>query len=140
MSLKLEPIIKAFFGLDKDSACFVDKKTGEVVVVSAAAPDPKKVLLLKEKLADGSLIQLPKYPPKENYNDMENFVKTLKDIKLAQKLKEALESGGASSKFFRDALSSPKHRLEKEKWEQFKKDKIKIHILNFLKSNGIKAV
>ena len=140
MAFKIDLIIKELTTADKDTACFIDKKTGEFFSVSAVNPDLKVLNIVKDKMKTGNLIQVPKYSPKENFNDMFDFIKTLKDIKLAQQLTNALESGGNASKFFRDALKSPKHSLVKEKWEVFQKERIKHHILSFFKSNGIATV
>lgn len=140
MSLKIDSIIKELITADRDTACFIDKKTGEFFRVSAVNPDLKLLNTVKEKMKTGNLLQVPKYSSKENFVDMAEFIKNLKDVKLAQQLRDALESGGNASKFFRDALRSPKHSLVKEKWESFQKERIRQHILSFLKSSGIVAV
>ena len=136
MAVNLDKLIKEVMDMRPDIAYFIDKNTGEVTKISAT-PTPQELTSLKNKITSskGNMIQMPRYPSKDNFRDMEEFIAVLKDIKLQKRLQDALNSGGAASKFFRDALNS--HNMEKEKWQEYKIKKVKNFVLQFLKDAGI---
>ncbi len=135
MAVNLDLLIKIFLDMKQDVAYFIDRKTGDILQLSPTSNTPSQLQAIKAKIDSGAVLQLPRYSSKENYSDMEAFIPTLKDIKLQKRLRDALDSGGAAFKFFRDALTS--HNLEKEKWSEFRYQRLKAYATSFLKNNGI---
>lgn len=137
MSINMDQIVKIFMDMRPDVTYFFDKSNNKIISfpinVSATELEKMKKLILSKKDA---LIKLPRYPSAMNYQDMEEFIPTLNNIQLQKRLKDALNSGGNASKFFRDALMS--HSREKEKWDIFKKDRVKKFVADLFKGHGVK--
>lgn len=134
MPIKIDELLKIFLEMKQETAYFLDIKTGKIIGVGTA-PTPTEIKLLKEKTIAGTLVKIPRYPSSDNYKDMEEFIPTLNNIQLQKRLMDALKSGGNASRFFKDALMS--HSREKEKWNNFRAERIKSFINQFLKTNGL---
>lgn len=138
MAVNLTNLIKIFSEMDRSRTYFMNRKTGEILSVDSVKPDLKELKLLQEKINTdkAGYVKLPKRSPADNFKDMEDFILTLKDLKLRSRLTDALNSGGTASKYFRDQLRG--HNFETSKWNEFKNLRLKRFALDFLKSNGFK--
>lgn len=138
MGVNLAKLISAYMNMDPGRAYFLDVVSGEILSISISSPSSKELQELSVKIqADKKqYLKLPRRSSADNYKDMEEFIPTLTDQKLKQRLSDALRSGGTISKFFRDSLAG--RNFESENWIKFKRKKIKDFIISVLKGSGVK--
>jgi len=70
----------------------------------------------------------------EGYRDMEAFIATLRDRRLQERLERAI-SGRGAFRYFKDVLLD--YPAERERWFQFKQDRLRQRILEWLETQGI---
>ncbi len=95
---------------------FLDIETGDVVpifldMVERGADQAAK------RIASGvntRYFLLPSIPSRDSYQEMVNFIETIRDPKLAEELRLSIEGEGAFRKF-RDVLARH-HRADEERW------------------------
>ena len=137
MGISLSSLINIFMQMEPEKTYFFNKSTGKVLSFSASNLSPKDMEMLAEIKKDKvSWLPLPKRPNSEYYRDMEEFIPTLNDIKLQERLKKALNSGRYASKSFRDQLMGKNY--ETEKWNEFQRKKMKSFVISFLRQSGFK--
>ena len=127
MGINLSSLINIFMKMEPEKTYFLNKKTGQVLSF---------ILSNLSKKDKNSWISLPKRPNSEYYRDMEEFIPTLNDIKLQERLTTALNSGRYASKSFRDQLRGKNY--ETEKWNDFQRKKMKLFVISFLRQSGFK--
>ena len=137
MGINLSSLINIFMQMESEKIYFFNKKTGQVLSFVTSNLSKKDMEIIEGiKKNKNSWISLPKRPPSEYYRDMEEFIPTLNDIKLQERLKTALNSGRYASKSFRDQLKGKNY--ETEKWNEFQRKKMKSFIISFLRQSGFK--
>lgn len=95
---------------------FLDLETGEIVpifldMVERGADQAAK------RIAPGvntRYFLLPSFPSRDSYQEMVEFIETIRDPKFAEELRQSIEGEGAFRKF-RDVLAR-NHRTEEERW------------------------
>ena len=89
-------------------------------------------------LTDGSerYVEVPKADSREGYGDMEEFIETVQDERLQNKLWRAIEGKGAFRRF-KDVLFY--HPAERERWFKFKDECLKRRALEWLESLDIEV-
>jgi hypothetical protein len=132
----IEALMKIYSENVKDKAFFLDKTTGDVITLTLTNPDLNELKRIKERIAKepGRFPQIPKRTAAEGFKDMENFMTTLKDIKLKKRLGDALEAQSAF-RAFRDALDA--HPRERQAWNTYRDDIMKKAVMAFLREIGI---
>lgn len=137
MGINLSSLINIFMQMEPERTYFFNKKTGNVLSISTVNMSKQDMTTLAEIKKDANFwLSLPKRPPSEYYRDMEEFIPTLNDIKLQERLKTALNSGRYASKSFRDQLRGKNY--ETEKWNEFQRKKMKSFVISFLRQSGFK--
>ena len=137
MGINLSSLINIFMQMEPEKTYFFNKKTGQVLSFVTSNLSKKDIEVIEEIKKDkSSWISLPKRPASEYYRDMEDFIPTLNDIKLQERLRMALESGRYASKSFRDQLKGKNY--ETEKWNEFQRKKMKSFVISFLRQSGFK--
>ncbi len=81
--------------------------------------------------------RVPRDESDDAYSDMEDFIATLKNPRLQDRLNDALRGKGAFRRF-RDVLAE--HEDEGERWFAFKRECLRRRILQWLDEEGIQAV
>jgi len=122
----------------RDREHVLDRESNDIITLSATNMSLTELYDFKtrmEKQPDRYL-RIPKVPPAEGYQDMEDFIKTLKDPKLRLRLAQAL-AGRNAFREFRDMLES--YPREEERWEAFKDERRQVRIDDWLKINGLTA-
>jgi hypothetical protein len=114
---------------------FFDKENQEVTCITEILSDKEAELLERINLQLDRYIPIPQEDPKEAYNDMPDFVETLKDEALKEKLYIAITGPGAFRRFKDVLLDYPNGR---EAWFKFKKDRTKKRVFTWIESNSIK--
>lgn len=132
----LDVLLKAIMDASKDTVHFLDKQTGEVVVICLDNPNVQSIKKIKDQIAKepGRFPQIPRRSPRESYKDMEEFISTVTDTKLKKRLIEAIEGQGAF-RCFRDVIEA--YPREKQKWNTFKDHKITQFVRKFLREIGV---
>jgi hypothetical protein len=79
-------------------------------------------------------ISIPSEGSHEGYRDMEAFIVTVRNPHLQERLERAI-SGRGAFRYFKDVLLD--YPAERERWFQFKQDRITQRILDWLEACGI---
>jgi len=97
------------------------------------------IKIAKEVLVENpeSYIGIPSKPTYESYNLMVEFAESVPDEQLREKLSIALDGKGAF-RLFKMVLND--YQFYREKWFQFKEQRLKTEILDWLKSIGIEVI
>jgi hypothetical protein len=83
----------------------------------------------------GSLfIAIPSEGSHEGYRDMEAFIATVRNQRLQERLERAI-SGRGAFRYFKDMLLD--YPTERERWFQFKQERLYQRILDWLETHGI---
>ena len=109
---------------------YLDLETGEILFVSEDMDDVETVKMknqIEEELGRYELI--PKAESYEGYRDMQAFITTVEDDHLSELLEVAINGKGAFRRFKDVLLNYPE---ERERWFQFKDDRMKERALEWL--------
>jgi len=79
-------------------------------------------------------IAIPSAEPGDGYRDMEAFISIVRNPHLQERLDRAI-SGRGAFRYFKDVLLE--HPKERERWFQFKQDRLQQRILNWLEAEEI---
>jgi hypothetical protein len=79
-------------------------------------------------------IDIPSESSHEGYRDMEDFIFTVRNPRLQERLERAI-SGRGAFRYFKDAILD--YPAERERWFQFKQDRLHQRILDWLDEQGI---
>jgi len=128
----------------EDSSCehrsYLDLKTGEIIQIFDDIMDTDEKEELDDKVDEGfgeRYITIPNAESYEGYQDMEDFIETVKEVKLKEKLYNAIARKGAFRRF-KDVLNFyPKDR---ERWFKFKDEKINERVNEWLGDEGIEII
>ena len=147
--VKLSDIIEGLESQSDESASFLNKKTGEVVLMTDYAmraaeenepfedvPDWEKELvsIAREILADtGDYIQLPTKYDIDEYSIMENFCMSLDRQEIGGILYDLISGSGAFRRF-KDAVY--KYGVEDE-WYKYRDNAIKEIAIEWCRENNI---
>lgn len=82
-------------------------------------------------------ISVPKAESHQGYRDMERFIVTVEDERLQDRLWRAI-SGRGAFRYFKDVLYD--YPRERERWFQFKADRLRQRVLDWLASEGIEPI
>ena len=82
-------------------------------------------------------IGVPQADPHEGYRDMEDFVVTVEDERLQERLWQAISGRGAFRRF-KDVLAG--HFREQERWYAFKDARLEQRVLDWLASEDIEPI
>jgi DNA polymerase III alpha subunit len=130
--------------LFEDSSCehrgYLDLKTGEIIQIFDDIMDPDEKEELDDKVEEGlgkRYITIPNAESHEGYQDMEDFIETVKEVKLKEKLYNAIARKGAFRRF-KDVLNS--YPKERERWFKFKDETVMERVNEWLEEEGIEII
>jgi len=109
---------------------YLDLETGEILFLSEYTDD-EETGKLKDKIEEESdrYERIPKAESHEGYEEMQDFIATVKDKRLAALLEVAINGKGAFRRFKDVLLNFPE---ERERWFQFKDTKVQERALEWL--------
>lgn len=81
-------------------------------------------------------IQVPRTDSREAYRDMEDFISTVQDGRLSDRLSKAIQGRGAFGRFC-DVIAES--RRERERWLDFKERRLGERLMEWLESEEIEA-
>lgn len=136
----MQGLCYAFEDSSGDHRYYLDLETGEVIFISEYYMDPMEKEELEEKVEEGiggRYIFIPGDDSSEGYEDMVDFIETVKDVNLKEKLCIAISGKGAFRRFKNVLLSYPE---EGERWFKFKEGKLTERIREWAEFEGIETV
>jgi hypothetical protein len=83
---------------------------------------------------DSHFSAIPSEVSYEGYHDMEAFIATVRNPRLRERLERAINGRGAF-RYFKDVLLD--YPAERERWFQFKQERLQQRILGWLESQDI---
>jgi hypothetical protein len=109
---------------------YLDLETGEILFLSEYLDDEERGKL-RGRIDDDPrrYERIPKAESHEGYEDMVDFIATVKDERLVELLEVAINGKGAFRRFKDVLLNYPE---ERERWFQFKDDKMEEKALEWL--------
>jgi hypothetical protein len=82
-------------------------------------------------------LAIPTESSREGYREMEDFIATVSDPRLQERLGGAISGQGAFRNFKNMLLNYP---AERQRWFQFKRDRLHQYILDWLDEQGIEPI
>ena len=130
LKIDLDELYDAMENSSYEVEYYLDLETGEILFVSEGMDDVETGKMknqIEEELDRYELI--PKAESYEGYRDMQAFIATVEDDHLAELLEVAINGKGAFRRFKDVLLNYPE---ERERWFQFKDDRMKERALEWL--------
>jgi hypothetical protein len=130
LKIDLDELYSAMENSSYEVEYYLDLETGEILFVSEGMDDEetgKLKIQIGEELDRYELI--PKAESYEGYRDMQAFIATVEDDHLSELLEVAINGKGAFRRFKDVLLNYPE---ERERWFQFKDDRMKERALEWL--------
>lgn len=125
----------------EDSSCehrsYLDLKTGEIIRIFDDIMEPDEKEELDDRVEEGlgeRYITIPNAESHDGYRDMEDFIETVNDMNLKEKLNTAIAGKGAFRRF-KDVLNY--YPKERERWFKFKDEKVLERVNEWLDEEGI---
>jgi hypothetical protein len=130
LKIDLDELCSAMSDSSYEHEYYLDLETGEIIFLSEYTDD-EEIGELKDKIDEESdrYEQIPKLEPHEGYEEMQDFITTVKDERLILLLKVAINGKGAFRRFKDVLLDYPE---ERERWFQFKGAKEQERVLEWL--------
>ena len=116
---------------------YLDLKTGRVILLSDAIeiPEMDEDRKIVEEDSEGRFLEIEALPSREEYEWMEDFTRTVREIHLREKLDVALNGKGAFRRF-KDVLSPVPE--ERERWFAIRDRKVLEFAEDQLRASGVK--
>lgn len=138
LKLDLEIICAAMEDNSLESRYFLDLETGEVLYLSEYMDTQEAEELTDRMDAEmGRYEEIEKVGSSEAYRDMEDFIATVEDERLAELLEVAIDGKGAFRRFKDVLLRFPE---ERERWFRFKDARFRERALEWLEEIGVEPV
>ena len=135
--IPFEDLIRAYEQGSSDKRYFLDVQTGEIVPIfvdmlerGANTADAERIA----KEVNTRYFLLPHMTASEGYEEMEDFIETVKDKTAAEQLTKAIEGKGAFRRF-REILAI--YPQEEDRWFTERTERIDETIEIWLEDNGI---
>ncbi len=136
LKIDIEDLTMAMEESSYEHEYFLDLQTGEILLISDYM-DSRETAEVRKKIDDDPdrFEEIPKADSREGYQDMEDFIDTIKDGHIAEVLSTAIEGRGAFRRFKDTLLRYPD---ERERWFKFKGDLMKQRAMEWLDEIGVK--
>jgi hypothetical protein len=124
---------------------YADPETGQIdwpaVLPQLDLPDwQKQTLMIADQVEAGfgeRYITVPHDDSREGYNDMVAFIEMITNPRLQNRLERAI-SGKGAFRYFKDVLLD--YPKERERWFEFRNERLRQRMLDWLDSEGIEPV
>jgi len=130
LKIDLDELCSAMADSSYEDEYYLDLETGEILFISDYMDD-EETGKLKDQVEEESdrYERIPEAESHEGYEDMVEFIATVKDEHLAELLEVAINGKGAFRRFKDVLLNYPE---ERESWFQFKDDRMEEKALEWL--------
>ena len=138
LKIDLDELCDAMENSSYEVEYYLDLETGKILFVSECMDDVETVKMknqIEEEL--DRYEPIPKAESYEGYRDMQVFIATVEDDHLAELLEVAINGKGAFRRFKDVLLNYPK---EKERWFEFKDDRMEERALEWLESINVSLI
>jgi len=138
LKIGLDELYDAMENSSYEAEYYLDLKTGEILFVSEDMDDEETGKLknqIEEEL--DRYEPIPKADPYDGYRDMQAFIATVEDEHLTELFEVAINVKGAFRRFKDVLLNYPK---EKERWFEFKDDRMEERALEWLESINVSLI
>jgi len=133
LNIDLAELCSAMEDSSYEHEYYLDLKTGEILLLSEYMDDEddEETRKLREQIEEESdhYEPIPKAESYEGYEDMVDFIATVKDERLAELLEVAINGKGAFRRFKDVLLNYPE---EREKWFNFKDERMEERAMEWL--------
>jgi hypothetical protein len=137
VSVNLQEICAAFEDSSDDHRYYLDLETGEIIVDFLDSTEREELDEMVDEDSQERYRYLPIAESHEGYEDMKEFIETVKGTHLKEKLYIAISGRGAFRRF-KDVLNFyPKDR---ERWFKFKDEKLMERVNEWLEEEGIEII
>ncbi len=133
MRVKLSEIIDAIEMMDQESEYFIDKETGEIVLINDFTMTSEERETACEQLDEHGFYRLPTSFDIREYDIMEDFVYSLPNP-AREKLSRAISGRGA----FRRFKDSIRQLGVEQQWYDYQADAYKKKAVKWCKDNDLK--
>jgi hypothetical protein len=135
LKISLDELCEAMEDSSYESEHFLDLETGEILFVSEYMDDEDSEKL-KERIEEDfeRYERIPKAESHEGYQDMVDFIATVDNEHLVELLEVAINGKGAFRRFKDVLLNYPE---ERERWFQFKDERMEERALEWLEDIGV---
>jgi hypothetical protein len=130
LKINLDELCSAIEDNSYEHEYYLDLETGEILFLSEYLDDKEREKL-RERIDDDPdrYARIPKAESHEGYEGMVDFIATVKDERLVELLEVAINGKGAFRRFKDVLLNYPE---ERERWFQFKDDRMEEKALEWL--------
>ena len=130
LRINLDELCEAMEDNSYEHEYYLDLETGEILFLSEYMDD-EETEKLRDNIDDDPdrYERIPKTESHDGYEDMQDFIATVKDERLVELLEAAINGKGAFRRFKDVLLNYPE---ERERWFQFKDDRMQELALEWL--------
>jgi hypothetical protein len=117
---------------------YLDLETGEILLISDYMDD-EEIGKLKDQIDEDSdrYERIPEAESHQGYEDMVDFIATVKDERLAELLEVTINGKGAFRRFKDVLLNYPE---ERERWFHFRDDRVQEKALEWLSDIDVSLI
>jgi hypothetical protein len=135
LNINLDELCEAMENNSYEHDYYLDRETGEILFISDYM-DEEETKELKDRIEEDfeRYERIPKAESNEGYEDMADFIATVKNEHLAELLEVAINGKGAFRRFKDVLLNYPE---ERERWFKFKDERIEERALEWLDDIGV---
>jgi len=140
LPVDLQELCFIFEDFSCEHRSYLDLETGEIIQIFDEIMDSDEMEELDDKVEEGfgeHYITIPNAESYEGYQDMEDFIETVKEVKLKEKLYNAIARKGAFRRFKDVLIFYPK---ERERWFKIKNEKVMERVNEWLEEEGIEII
>ena len=138
LKIDLDELCSAMENSSYEHEYYLDLDNGEILFLSEYMDD-EETRKLKDQIEEDfdRYERIPKAESHEGYEDMVDFIATVKDEHLAELLEVAINGKGAFRRFKDVLLNYPE---ERERWFQLKDDRTQERALEWLGDIGVSLI
>lgn len=135
LPIELQELCAAFEDSSDDHRYFLDVQTGAVNLDIFDAAEREELDEMVTEASKERYRYLPIAESQVGYEDMKEYIETVKGANLKEKLSIAISGSGAFRRF-KDVLNS----YPKERWFKFKDEKVMERVNEWLDEEGIEII
>jgi hypothetical protein len=137
LPIDLQELCAAFEDSSEDHRYFLDFQTGAVNLDIFDAAEREELDEMVDEASKECYRYLPIAESQVGYEDMIEYIETIKGANLKEKLSIAISGSGAFRRF-KDVLNS--YPKERERWFKFKDEKVMERVNEWLDEEGIEII
>ncbi|MDP2754947.1 MAG: UPF0158 family protein [Nitrospirota bacterium] len=137
LPIDLQELCAAFEDSSDDHRYYFDLETGGITLDFLEAAEREELDELVDEASKERYRYLPIAESQVGYEDMIEYIETIKGANLKEKLSIAISGSGAFRRF-KDVLNS--YPKERERWFKFKDEKVMERVNEWLEEEGIEII